>query len=320
MHVNEALTLSNEELLAFFNAIEDPLFVVRAARRAGPNKLDKVKDIASGPHAREWYKDLVELFDDHNGRDSRFYRQVMAALPDRTRVQFAGLNPHERARWFVTWVRQHTSCCGEVTQDELAEFFAKELNPAERAQLLSMPADKMDQAVRFLYRWQPESGAAGGWRWPQLTASPYVTPPPPEQFPPQFWPRGGGPGMSGRDERGREERNNDGRRGGNREDGNRNDGDRDDRDRNNRGRNDGNRERDGDDRNENDRDDNGRSDNNRGGGDDRGNGARNGGGRNDSPRGNDRGGQGRANAGERRNMPWRPPQDDGAQPASPTAE
>lgn len=174
MRDDEALTLTNGELLAFFTSMREPIFELRARfmRSNRGDERDKLKDIASGEMAGKWRRELFEQFEDMDGRSGRFYRAVMRSLPERSRDRFASLAPREKAIRFITWVRQHTACCGEVTHEELADFFAKELNPEVRAQLLSLPPGEMEQALERMYRCEPKAQPVGSWPWPQLTGVP----------------------------------------------------------------------------------------------------------------------------------------------------
>jgi hypothetical protein len=109
-------------------------------------------------------RELADQFEDRGPREW-FYEAVLDALPVRVRPRFEALEPREKVERFLTWMRQHTACRGEVTQAELEQFFAEELDAEKRAQLLTLPPGEMEQALRRLYRCQPKTGADGGWSW-----------------------------------------------------------------------------------------------------------------------------------------------------------
>jgi hypothetical protein len=182
MRTNEALTLTDEELIAFFNRLSEPVYALRARFRHNNrgNDRERLKDMASGEMANRWRGELFEQFSDYrDGRPAPFYRAVLNALPERAQEAFASLQPHERVNRFIAWVRQHTACRGEVTQEELEEFFEKELDLKVQAQLLSMPAGEMQQALLRMYRCEPQSQPVATWPWPQLGPGPFGPPPGP---------------------------------------------------------------------------------------------------------------------------------------------
>ncbi|HYO24834.1 MAG TPA: hypothetical protein VEQ85_07785 [Lacipirellulaceae bacterium] len=168
MRDDELLTLTDDELKAFFFELSGPIKRIRAQITRDRDKdddRDRLKALLSQDFAR-WRSELVDQFEnDRNGGRRWFYRAVIEALPGRSRFRFAGLPPDEKVERFLTWMRQHTACRGEVTQEELEHFFAEELDPEMRAQLLSLPPGEMEQALRRMYRCQPKTGAEGRWSW-----------------------------------------------------------------------------------------------------------------------------------------------------------
>jgi hypothetical protein len=156
MRDDELLTLSDDELRAFFTALRKPIKDLRDEVTRGDHRID-----GRGERDRfgfllyqaigRWRRELYEQFDEGKRRDD-FYEAVLAALPERSRERFAQLSTQEKVDRFLTWMRQHTTCQGEVTQQELEQFFAEELTAQQRAQLLSLPPGEMEQALRAMYR------------------------------------------------------------------------------------------------------------------------------------------------------------------------
>jgi hypothetical protein len=167
MRDDELLTLTDAELQAFFTDLRRPIMRLRqeVTRDDRDGDRDRLKMLLGQEFAR-WRRELVEQFDEgRGGRRTWFYVAVLNALPERSRDRFASLPPHEKVERFLTWMRQHTACKGGVTQEELEEFFAEELNPEVRAQLLSMPPGEMVAALRRMYRCQPTPDADGKLTW-----------------------------------------------------------------------------------------------------------------------------------------------------------
>ncbi len=158
------LTLTDDELKALFNALR-PSFgrllasLPRHARR--DDDREQLKLLTEyGPFRRA----LAEQFAETGDRDW-FLAAVLAALPERSQDRFANLSPGEKVERFLTWTRQHTTCRGELTQQDLETFFSEELSPEEQAQLLTLPTNEMEQALRMMFRCQPKRGADGSLIW-----------------------------------------------------------------------------------------------------------------------------------------------------------
>jgi hypothetical protein len=94
-----------------------------------------------------------------------FLDAVLAALPERTRPRFQKLSPREKFEQIMTWRRQALAMAGEISQQELEEFFAEELDAQTRAHLLSLPPGEMEQALRRRYGRHPQWG--GPWGGPR---------------------------------------------------------------------------------------------------------------------------------------------------------
>jgi hypothetical protein len=81
--------------------------------------------------------------------------------------------PEERWQLLQTWVRQAfwppsmargmQLSLPEVSQEELKKFFETQLDPAQRAQLLNLPADQMQRQLRIRYhQWKRGTPPARG--------------------------------------------------------------------------------------------------------------------------------------------------------------
>jgi hypothetical protein len=100
-------------------------------------------------------------------RPGEFQSALIDALPGRTREAFEELPPREKVERVLAWKRQAEALQGQVSEQELERFFAEELDPEMRAELLRLPASDMQQALRRLYRRQPGRAFAGGGGWGQ---------------------------------------------------------------------------------------------------------------------------------------------------------
>src|SRR5215213_1100519 len=94
------------------------------------------------------------------GKSGEFQDAVLEALPERTHEAFKSLQPRQKIERIMTWLRQSETLQGEVSQEALERFFAEDLDAETRAELLSLPPDEMEQALRRMYRFQP--GRANG--------------------------------------------------------------------------------------------------------------------------------------------------------------
>jgi hypothetical protein len=166
MRDDELLTLTKDELTEFFRQIR-PAIVELAeetrddwrAERRGNREL-----IAALLGHDWWRRELDDQFELRRVRQE-FYRAVLEALPERTRPSFEALGPDERVERFRTWMRQFTACQGQVTQAELEQFFAEELDPKMQAELLSLPPGEMERRLRLMYRCPNKYAAQGRWSW-----------------------------------------------------------------------------------------------------------------------------------------------------------
>jgi hypothetical protein len=167
MRDDELLTLTDDELKAFFSELSGPIKNLRREiTRDDSDKADdrdRLKLLLSQDFAK-WRSELIEQFSVRGPRGT-FNRKVIESLPGRSRSRFNNLSPENKVERFLTWMRQHTACRGEISEEELEHFFAEELNPETRAQLLSLPPGAMEQALRRMYKCQPKKGAEGRWTW-----------------------------------------------------------------------------------------------------------------------------------------------------------
>jgi hypothetical protein len=98
-------------------------------------------------------------------RPGEFQNALLEALPERTRGAFERLPPREKVERVMAWKRQAEAAQGEVSQEALERFFAEELDPETRAELLSLPPGDMQQALGRLYRRQMGRGFDGPGAW-----------------------------------------------------------------------------------------------------------------------------------------------------------
>jgi hypothetical protein len=110
-------------------------------------------------------RELTDRLDPEPGASKEFYNAVLQALPERTRPAFEALSRRDKVERFLTWMRQYSATMGEISQQDLERFFAEELDVKTRAELLSLPPGEMEQALRWRYRRQPNSGFPGRWWW-----------------------------------------------------------------------------------------------------------------------------------------------------------
>jgi hypothetical protein len=167
MRDDALFTLSEDELKRFVRKMREPLSeLMRSA----------AKDLLESPDPRRGNRFpapmgpglqgvLARQFATGVARPGKFQSALIDAIPQRTRDAFEQLPPREKVERVMTWVRQAESLQGEVTQEELERFFAEELDPETRAELLSLPPGEMQQTLRRLYRRQPGRGFGGPGMW-----------------------------------------------------------------------------------------------------------------------------------------------------------
>jgi hypothetical protein len=167
MRDDALLTLTDEELRRFVRKIRQPLDdLQRDAARDVLNSDDQRKNSRGNrlmlnqiPNAM-----AMQVFSGMSRR-GEFQEAVLEALPERTRAAFASLDPRQKIDRIMTWLRQSDSLQGEVSQESLERFFAEELDAETRAELLSLPPDEMEKALRRMYRFQPGRGNGKPWAW-----------------------------------------------------------------------------------------------------------------------------------------------------------
>lgn len=163
------LTLNDEQLERFFNEIRGPMNDLRDDVLRGERRDDRPGDKARpgelmGQRFQRWRRELLEQFDDR-GRPRRFNEAVLHALPAESRDRFSKLEPDAKVEHFLTWMRQHTVCQGEVTREELEQFFAEELDAEMQEQLLSLPPGEMEKRLQQMYRCPNKFMAQGRLVW-----------------------------------------------------------------------------------------------------------------------------------------------------------
>lgn len=159
-------TLSDDELRHFVRKMREPLAELsRTAAKdmlAAPERRPNRFTGAMGPGLPGV---LAVQFAAGVARPGKFQTALVEAIPERTREAFVNLPPPEKVERVMTWMRQAEAMRGEVSQEELERFFAEELDADTRAELLSLSPSDMQQALRRLYRRQPERGFVGPAAW-----------------------------------------------------------------------------------------------------------------------------------------------------------
>ncbi len=168
MRDDALLTLSEDELKSLFQQIRGPLNAIRPAPplgdQRGPGRAGRERGSLFSQLAN-FRKLLNEHLFSGDGAQQQFYRAVVDALPPRTRQPFEQLPRRQQVDRFLTWMRQYAALVGEISQEDLERFFADELDVNTRTELLKLPPGQMEQALRWQYRQQPNSGFQGAAWW-----------------------------------------------------------------------------------------------------------------------------------------------------------
>jgi hypothetical protein len=166
MRDDALLTLSDEELRRFARKISEPL---EELQREAMREAWKASD---GPDRRRGADGLNQIPNVMfrrvamgMGKSGEFQDAVLESLPARTHEAFKSLQPRQKIERIMTWIRQSETVDGEVSQEALETFFAEELDAQTRAELLSLPADEMEQALRRMYRFHPSRSRGKPWAW-----------------------------------------------------------------------------------------------------------------------------------------------------------
>jgi hypothetical protein len=161
MQEDAALTLTEQQLRAVFRAVREPM----------PRLLKEIEDELRRADHRGIPRERSEnqlryamILQAATGRGpaGEIYQAVLAALPPESAKAFELLAPERRRERLQGWIRQATVLRGEVSRQELERFFAEELDPSVREELLLLPPGEMEDALKRLYRKEPEAGW-GGW-------------------------------------------------------------------------------------------------------------------------------------------------------------
>jgi hypothetical protein len=115
-------------------------------------------------------------------------RKIIAeTLTDQQQSQFKQSSESQQRDLVSAWLRSVRSH-GEVTQKDLEEYFANELDAAVKEKLLALPRDQMQRRLRWLYLGMDERQ----WKEGDDPGPPGATPGPPHGRPPR------GPGLQSR--------------------------------------------------------------------------------------------------------------------------
>jgi hypothetical protein len=166
MRDDALLTLSDEELQRFVRKISEPL---EELQRDALREAWKASDGPKRGHGPETLNQIPNVMFRRvatgMGKSGEFQDAVLEALPERTHEAFKSLQPRQKIERIMTWLRQSETLQGEVSQEALERFFAEELDAETRAELLSLPPDEMEQALRRMYRFQPGRANGKPWAW-----------------------------------------------------------------------------------------------------------------------------------------------------------
>ena len=167
MRDDALLTLTDEELRRLVHKIREPLDELQ--RDAAKSVLKSDDGRKNNRGGRAMLNQLpnamaMQVFSGMS-RSGEFQEKVLAALPERTHDAFKSLEPRQKIERIMTWLRQSETLQGEVSQEALERFFAEELDAETRAELLSLPPDEMEQALRRMYRFQPGRANGKPWAW-----------------------------------------------------------------------------------------------------------------------------------------------------------
>ena len=136
-----SMELTADQYVAVARKIRARMPVVRA--RTQKDLSQRNKERLAGIEGRKRQTYLLGLRDE--------LRKIMAEiLSDQQQSQFQQLSNLEQEALLRGWL-QSAWGHGEVTQKELEEYFANELDPAEREKLLALPRDQMQRRLRRLY-------------------------------------------------------------------------------------------------------------------------------------------------------------------------
>ncbi|HEX6962399.1 MAG TPA: hypothetical protein VF175_11065, partial [Lacipirellula sp.] len=142
-------TLSEEELREFFRQMRGPFNdLVRSAAREAFTSPDRRRPGRAGEPIVNLQRALIRQFTAGMAQRGEFQTSLLEALPARTREPFEQLPPRDKVERVMAWRRQAEALQGQVSEQELERFFAEELDPETRAELLSLPPGEMQQSLR----------------------------------------------------------------------------------------------------------------------------------------------------------------------------
>jgi len=169
MQEEAALRLTEEQLQQLAKAAFQPLLQMlrgsaadRGERPPAPGRRGGEREFFGEERTRL----LAEVLQGPGpGRAGVLYQRLVEALPPETAKAFELLPPERRLDRLRMWMRQATSLRGEISLQELERFFAEELDPSVREELLVLPPGDLEAALRRLYQAQ-EGDQWGGWGRP----------------------------------------------------------------------------------------------------------------------------------------------------------
>ncbi len=175
----------------------EEIFEQRLSKKSPRNKK-RIESMSDRERLRELFFALRESPE----KMDRLNDLLVDALPANVREEFKTLPRWERGPVVVRWLRQARAQevnarragkrlrPGEFPEQELADFFVEELDPAQKEQLLALPRDQMQQQLQRLYRGERSHRPEYNDGPPPRHGPPRHGSPPPHDRRPAHGPRG----------------------------------------------------------------------------------------------------------------------------------
>ena len=94
---------------------------------------------------------IWKLRQDPEEMAEKFGPIVLEALPEHARKPFEDLSAPEKLQQLMKWRGEFMEQVGQVTQQELEDYFVEDLDEQERQRLLAMPHDQMQRELQDSY-------------------------------------------------------------------------------------------------------------------------------------------------------------------------
>lgn len=120
------------------------MLAIRDASKHSPEEVLKLNDLVKEALPAEMGDEYMEMKGHRRGRQLFFWLREIRAIREKQRQQ------NGDRRW------------DEIPEEELADYFVEQLDPADKERLLALPRDKMKQKLEEMYRGQlPERDPRG---------------------------------------------------------------------------------------------------------------------------------------------------------------